>query len=107
MQPRTPLFIKTVLSVVNLPYETFHIKLYLDLPVFPNGVAMNMSNSTCWHHSPCPCLEFRGTTISKGSRPVAGRYRVLSSHAKGVSFAAGITAFAARELKLPYSIAVP
>ncbi|MCC4234135.1 TonB-dependent receptor [Sphingobium soli] len=45
--------------------------------------------------------------VPKDSGRVAARYRVLNGPAKGLSFGAGITAFASRELTLPNSIAVP
>ena len=45
--------------------------------------------------------------VPKSSGRVAARYRVLNGPAKGLSFGAGITAFTARELTLPNSIAVP
>ncbi len=45
--------------------------------------------------------------VPKSSGRVAARYRILDGPAKGLSFGAGITAFTARELTLPNSIAVP
>ena len=45
--------------------------------------------------------------VPRNSGRVAARYRLLDGPAKGLSFGAGITAFTARELTLPNSIAVP
>lgn len=45
--------------------------------------------------------------VPKDSGRVAARYRVLHGPAKGLSFGAGITAFTARQLTLPNTIAVP
>ncbi|WP_145204702.1 TonB-dependent siderophore receptor [Sphingobium sp. B2] len=45
--------------------------------------------------------------VPRNSGRVAARYRLLDGPAKGLSFGAGISAFTARELTLPNSIAVP
>ena len=45
--------------------------------------------------------------VPKSSGRIAARYRLLHGPAKGLSFGAGVTAFSARELTLPNSIAVP
>lgn len=45
--------------------------------------------------------------VPESSGRIAARYRVLHGAAKGLSFGAGVTAFTARELTLPNSIAVP
>lgn len=45
--------------------------------------------------------------VPKSSGRIAARYRVLHGPARSLSFGAGITAFTARELTLPNSIAVP
>ena len=45
--------------------------------------------------------------VPKSSGRVTARYRVLHGAAKGLSFGAGITAFTARQLTLPNTIAVP
>ena len=45
--------------------------------------------------------------VPKSSGRLAARYRILHGPAKGLSFGAGITAFTARQLTLPNTIAVP
>ena len=45
--------------------------------------------------------------VPKSSGRIAARYRVLHGSAKGLAFGAGVSAFTARELTLPNTIAVP
>ncbi|QUW66240.1 TonB-dependent siderophore receptor [Pseudomonas synxantha] len=45
--------------------------------------------------------------VPKHSGRLAARYRILDGAAKGLSFGAGVTAFSARELTLPNTVAVP
>ncbi|GAA0304579.1 TonB-dependent receptor [Sphingomonas oligophenolica] len=45
--------------------------------------------------------------VPKHSGRVAAHYRVLNGSAKGLSFGAGVTAFTAREVFLPNTVAVP
>lgn len=47
------------------------------------------------------------TRVPKNSGRIAARYRVLDGALKGLSFGAGITAFSARELTLPNTVAAP
>ena len=45
--------------------------------------------------------------VPRHSGRIAGRYRIRSGPAKGLSFGAGVTAFTSREITLPNSVAVP
>ena len=45
--------------------------------------------------------------VPRHSGRVAARYRVLDGPGRGLSFGAGVTAFGAREVTLPNSVAVP
>ncbi len=45
--------------------------------------------------------------VPRYSGRVAARYRVLGGWAEGLSFGAGVTAYSARQLTLPNTVAVP